>query len=132
MKKLVSSFLFLAVMCSCSNEKMPYNHSMHPLSQIKFVKDKIKKQQEPIYSAYQQLLYYADSIQNVSANALEDFSVPGYYVDPDSPFCLVISYINARFTKISGYVIPLRLFACKLRFIPGVAGNVRQFVLIAK
>lgn len=38
------------------------NHSMHPLKQIDYVLKQVKAQQEPYYSAYQQLIHDADSI----------------------------------------------------------------------
>ena len=60
-----------------------HNHSMHPEKQIQFVKKKIKQKEEPYYTAYRQLIYYADSIQEMKQQALVDFAVPGYYVKPD-------------------------------------------------
>lgn len=56
--------------------------AMHPQSQIDFVKAQIEEKNEPYYSAYTQLLGYADSILNIPHNALIDFSVPGYYDKP--------------------------------------------------
>jgi hypothetical protein len=55
---------------------------MHPVSQIEYVKGKIKDRQEPYYTAYMQLLHYADSVLGVSHHALVDFAVPGYYDKP--------------------------------------------------
>ncbi|KAA6301644.1 MAG: hypothetical protein EZS26_002250 [Candidatus Ordinivivax streblomastigis] len=59
------------------------NHAMHPCRQIEFVKQQIKAANEPYFSAYRQLIQYADSIRNVSHHALVDFSVPGFYIQPD-------------------------------------------------
>ena len=55
---------------------------MHPFAQIAYVKEQIKQQEEPYYSAYKQLLHYADSIQEAVQHAKVDFAVPGYYVKP--------------------------------------------------
>ena len=60
------------------------NHSMHPLKQIAFVKKMIGRKQEPYHTAYVQLIRYADSIQQVTHHARNDFAVPGYYVNPKS------------------------------------------------
>lgn len=59
------------------------NHSMHPLKQIAFVKKMIGRKQEPYHTAYVQLIRYADSIQQVTHHARNDFAVPGYYVKPE-------------------------------------------------
>ncbi|MCD8317838.1 MAG: alginate lyase family protein, partial [Paraprevotella sp.] len=53
------------------------------LAQIKMVKAKVAARQEPYYSAYRQLLHDADSVSAVGTHALADFSVPGYYVEPE-------------------------------------------------
>ena len=53
------------------------NHSMHPLKQIAFVKKMIGRKQEPYHTAYVQLIRYADSIQQVTHHARNDFAVPG-------------------------------------------------------
>ncbi|MGB4415963.1 MAG: alginate lyase family protein [Paludibacter sp.] len=55
---------------------------MYPKCQIDFVKAQINKEREPYYSAYLQLMHYADSIQNMTHNALCNFAVPGYYDKP--------------------------------------------------
>ena len=73
--------LFLCMLCLGSH--LYAGHSMHPLNQISYVKKKIKEQQEPYFTAYRQLMHYADSIQDVSQNALEDFAVPGFYDKPE-------------------------------------------------
>lgn len=55
---------------------------MHPVGQIQFVKNQIAAQAEPYYTAYRQLIHYADSIQAIPHHALADFAVPGYYDKP--------------------------------------------------
>ncbi|MCE5344662.1 MAG: alginate lyase family protein [Bacteroidales bacterium] len=55
---------------------------MHSREQIKFVKQQIKKKNEPYYSAFQQLINYSDSALLQENNALVDFNVPGFYVKP--------------------------------------------------
>lgn len=62
---------------------MARQSSMHPDTQIRFVKLKIKQKAEPCFSAYQQLIHIADSLQNISHHALENFSVPGFYFQPE-------------------------------------------------
>ncbi len=57
---------------------------MHPQSQVDFVKTQLKNQQEPYWEAYQELLAYADTALSTEHHALEDFNVPGFYVDPDA------------------------------------------------
>lgn len=52
---------------------------MHPDAQIGYVKMQIKQKAEPYFSAYQQLIRIVDSLQMKSNQALEDFSVPGFY-----------------------------------------------------
>lgn len=59
------------------------NHSMHPEKQIEFVKQQIKEKKEPYFSAYKQLIHYADSVYNLPHHALVNFSVPGYYDKPE-------------------------------------------------
>lgn len=81
MKKFVWILLSLFLLYSCG-EKEQVNQYMHPQAQIDFVKKQIKSQGEPYYTAYQNLIYYADSILNEPTHALVDFAVPGYYVKP--------------------------------------------------
>lgn len=69
-----------AIICGCGQQP---GSNMHPQEQISFVKKQIKLGNEPYSSAYKQLIYYADSILTLKSNALEDFSVPGYYVIPE-------------------------------------------------
>lgn len=76
-KALFITFIFIF----CAGDGYS-NHGMHPLTQIDYVKSQIKKKKEPYYSAYERLIYYADSLQGVSHHALVDFSVPGYYDKP--------------------------------------------------
>lgn len=72
----VTSLIFLAC------QGLIFAQGMHPRSQIEFVKAKIVLQEQPYYDAYLQLLSYADSALNRSPKALEDFDVPGFYIDP--------------------------------------------------
>lgn len=82
MKKQTLLILVTITMISCNNNQLQYNHNMHPVSQIKQVRNEIKNKREPILAAYQQLLHYADSILDMPENALVDFAVSGYYDDP--------------------------------------------------
>ena len=85
--------LCLCSLCSlaCSKESLDppppipqngYSGCMHPERQISFVKQQIKEENEPYYSAYLQLIYYADSVLNMPVHGIKDFNVPGYYDDP--------------------------------------------------
>jgi Alginate lyase. len=56
---------------------------MHPDAQIRYVKWQIKQKVEPCFSAYQQLIHMADSLLAKNQNALENFSVPGFYFKPE-------------------------------------------------
>ena len=56
---------------------------MHPDAQVDFVKERITNQDEPYYSAYLQLISYADSALVRDDHALEDFDVPGFYREPE-------------------------------------------------
>ncbi|MCD7971486.1 MAG: alginate lyase family protein [Candidatus Azobacteroides sp.] len=58
-------------------------HSMHPVAQIDFVKNRLQQKTEPYYTAYLQLIRYADSIQHAAHHALSNFAVPGYYDNPE-------------------------------------------------
>lgn len=61
----------------------PHPGGMHPQTQIDFVKQQIQQQSQPYYNAYLQLRAYADSALQHQHHALADFSVPGYYVNPE-------------------------------------------------
>ncbi|MDR1023962.1 MAG: alginate lyase family protein [Prevotellaceae bacterium] len=56
--------------------------AMHPDKQLEFVKTQIEAQREPVYSAYLQLIRYADSALSKPQHALADFAVPGFYDKP--------------------------------------------------
>ena len=73
MKKIIT-IAFLSFLCFVYG--YAGNHSMHPLKQIDYVLKQVKAQQEPYYSAYQQLIHDADSILKVPHHALVDFAVP--------------------------------------------------------
>lgn len=81
MKKIIIGILMFFCLLG-AYQSLWANHSMHPLKQIAFVKKMIGQQQEPYHTAYVQLIRYADSIQNVTHHAPNDFAVPGYYVKP--------------------------------------------------
>lgn len=55
---------------------------MHPPAQINFVKKQLLDNKEPYQSAYQQMMKRADNALKESHHAPENFSVPGYYQDP--------------------------------------------------
>ena len=57
---------------------------MHPQQQIDFVKKQLKAKKEPYLSAYKALLIKADSALLVKQHAVEDFSIPGFYVDKET------------------------------------------------
>lgn len=85
---------------------LSHNHAMHPEKQIEFVKQQIQNRKEPYFSAYKQLIHYADSVCSFSHHALVNFSVPGFYEDPDvhrnnslaiqtdafASYCLALAY----------------------------------------
>ena len=87
MKQLFYSILFGFVFLSCANNDpvdLPYDypiHCMHPDKQVNFVRKQISEMNEPYYSAFLQLISYADAILNVSANEVIDYYVPAYYLD---------------------------------------------------
>ena len=56
---------------------------MHPEQQITFVKKQIRQKQEPYQAAYRQLIETAESALTAPSHELEDFSVPGYYQNPE-------------------------------------------------
>lgn len=56
---------------------------MHPDTQIDFVKEQISQKQEPYLSAYQQLTKAAGEALFAESHALEDFSIPGFYQNPE-------------------------------------------------
>ena len=61
-----------------------YQHpgGMHPEKQIDAVRKLIKAKSQPTFDAYRQLIGKADSAAMHELHALEDFKVPGYYIDP--------------------------------------------------
>lgn len=75
--KTISFLLFIFFGCTLSL----FSQGMHPQDQLNFVKNKITQQEQPYYGAYLQLLVYADSALARSPQALEDFDVPGFYID---------------------------------------------------
>ncbi len=79
-RQLLYYVLFLCFFLPATAQKKAY---MHPEAQIAFVKKQINKKQEPFLSAYRQLISLADSALKIPHHALEDFSVPGYYIDAE-------------------------------------------------
>lgn len=63
-----------------------YEHpgGMHPRAQIEFVKQQIRMEREPWLSAFNQLKTQADSALKARHHALEDFHIPGFYVDKEA------------------------------------------------
>ncbi|MDU1890527.1 MAG: alginate lyase family protein [Dysgonomonas sp.] len=90
MKSLLILILLLGgimTFCSCeqSDSVWPSNRQtsfMHPTAQIDFVIKQLEEKKEPYQSAYQQMIRKADNALEESHHAVEDFSVPGYYQDP--------------------------------------------------
>lgn len=76
---LILSILFLCLTVSAQKSRHP--EGMHTEAQIKAVKSAIKKKDPVITKAYQQLLALADSATTHPDHSLEDYSVPGFYVD---------------------------------------------------
>ena len=72
--------LLLCLLVPATAQKKGY---FHPETQIAFVKKQIKQKQEPYWRAYLQLLATADSVVSIPHHALEDFSIPGYYQNPE-------------------------------------------------
>jgi len=87
--KFLTLFLSVLVLFACTNEPsaidMPWDYPkdccMHPEMQITFVKTQISEENEPYYSAFLQLIYYADLALNISSNVPTDYYVPGAYDD---------------------------------------------------
>ncbi|WP_343524619.1 alginate lyase family protein [Pedobacter sp.] len=76
-----------ALLCTLPGQQLFAQHQlkgMHPQQQIDFVKKQLKAQKEPYLSAYRALLVKADSALLVAQHAVEDFSIPGFYVDKES------------------------------------------------
>lgn len=107
MKKiLLQLFFFLLLLNIKAENKISAYHIMHPLAQINYVKEQIKNKKDPYYPAYLKLLFYADSIQSLNHHAIDVFSIPGYYYNPQihhlhaialqedafSAYCSALSY----------------------------------------
>ncbi|WP_220399564.1 alginate lyase family protein [Filimonas effusa] len=61
----------------------PHPGGMHPQKQIDFVKEQIKSNNKRYTDAFHALLVYADSALLKEQHALTDFSIPGFYVNPN-------------------------------------------------
>lgn len=79
----VQAHTLIVVLLFCTLTSGIRAQGMHPDIQIEFVKDQIKNKTQPYHTSYLQLIQYADSALAQSHHALEDFAVPGFYVDPE-------------------------------------------------
>jgi len=84
---ILSTLTFFA----CANEPdldMPWDYPkdccMHPEMQISFVRNQISEENEPYYSAFLQLIHYADSVLNIPTQVTSNYYVPGYYIEPEN------------------------------------------------
>lgn len=68
---------------SLKNRAFSHPGGMHPKEKIIDVREKIQQGDRFYVSAYQKLKEQADANLNREPNAPEDFSVPGYYDDPE-------------------------------------------------
>ena len=76
--KIISIIILMCIYLSMFGQK----GYMHPEAQIEFVKLQIKQKNEQFKLAFDQLIEAANKALTTPNNALEDFSVPGYYDDP--------------------------------------------------
>lgn len=87
------------------------NSRMYPDAQIQFVKKQIELKKELFFQAYLQLLDYADAALSRPNNALTDFTVPGFYVNPvghrnnsrslqSDSFCMDIPNIDETYARL--------------------------------
>lgn len=81
--KIHLSLILGILFAVCLNTSTTASSGMHPENQIRFVKMQVELKNEPYYQGYLQLLAYADTALAQKHNALTDFAVPGFYVDPD-------------------------------------------------
>ncbi|MDD6471756.1 MAG: alginate lyase family protein [Bacteroidales bacterium] len=79
MKKFLTTLMCLCLVCAGALAQ-----GMHPDSQINYVKKQIKQKNETIVKAYEQLKQAADQALETPTHALKDFSVPGFYINPDA------------------------------------------------
>lgn len=124
MKNKINVILFVILIYSINTlSGNTRNHAMHPLQQIKFVKEQINLKNEPYYSAYKQLICYADSIADHAVHhALVDFAVPGFYDRPQehrsnslalqqdafAAYCSALAYVlsdNDKYGKKACYFL---------------------------
>ena len=71
---------------------------MHPEAQITYVKKQIDQKTEPFLSAYLQLIEAADKVVDMPDHAVEDFSIPGYYQNPEGHKAQKLSLQTDAFT----------------------------------
>lgn len=74
-------FSFLAIVPAFGYE---HPGGMHTREQIEFVKRRIVERKEPWMSAFRQLKEKADFALTYNHHAIEDFHIPGFYVDKES------------------------------------------------
>jgi len=79
---------------------------MHPQKQIDFVKTQIRNKKEPYLSAFKALIVKADSALTVQQHAVEDFSIPGFYVDK----------VGHRKTSLALQVDGFSAYSCALAY----------------
>ena len=70
----------------CSNNLCcvsAYDHpgGIHPQQQLDFVKQKVAQKEQPFYNGYLQLLNHTAVAFTHPTHAVENFSVPGYYIN---------------------------------------------------
>lgn len=113
MNKPKSSLIFSIILCLISwlgfQNKLYANSQpggMHPQKQIDFVKTQIKHKKEPYLTAFKALIIKADSALLVNQHAVEDFSIPGFYVDKD----------GHRKTSLALQVDGFSAYSCALAF----------------
>lgn len=78
--KTLFAVIFLLISGCLSYGQKGY---MHPDTQIDFVKDQINQKHEPYLSAYQLLMDAAGEALSAENHAMEDFSIPGFYQNPE-------------------------------------------------
>lgn len=83
MKKLTCTLYALILSIAVNYAGLCQTNGMHPKAQIDYVKKQLKSKNDRYTRAYSQLIQFADAAIQHPDNALEDFSVPGYYDDAE-------------------------------------------------
>lgn len=81
MKTTSLTIVLLILMVHLTGFAYEHPGGMHTAKQIAFVKKQIKAKNQPTFDAYRQLIDKADTAGMHEHHALEDFKVPGYYID---------------------------------------------------